>query len=84
MIIYPLIKINLLFAIVLKAIESLMILIISQLPKYFIIEIRSSATFDTLLMVGIYPVLAFCLNFARQVIHEHSAKYVNLSGSCSG
>lgn len=66
-IIYPLIRGKLIYAVIIKAIESFIILCLSQLPKYFIREIRQGPQANPSIIYGI-PALACFLVIVRQLL----------------
>ena len=71
-------------AVLLKAIENIIILTLSLIPKYFIPAVKSHTTTKDKYLITICPIVVFLLTFIRYLLMEHSAKFINQSGSMSG
>lgn len=83
-IIYKMIRPKMRNAIILKAIENVIILGLSFLLRTFVPEVKKDAEKRDNYLIFICPVIAGILAFIRYTLKEHSAKFVNQSGSMSG
>lgn len=80
----PIIKKKMIASIILKAVESIVILCLSVMPRFFIPQITGSYENRNIMVIVFFPIIAFVLGVSRYVLSEHSAKFVNRSSASSG